>query len=34
MERTNANLEEVQMYESANVVVGPMVFVGDKAIWA
>ena len=27
-ERTNANLEEVQMYESANVVVGPMVSIG------
>ena len=27
-ERTNANLEEVQMYESANVVVGPVVSVG------
>ena len=26
--RTNANLEEVQMYESANVVVGPMVSIG------
>ena len=25
---------KVQMYESANVVIGPMVFVGDKAIWA
>lgn len=27
-ERTNENLEEVQMYESTNVVVGPMVSVG------
>ena len=27
-ERTNANLEEVQMYESANVVVVPMVSIG------
>ena len=27
-QRANANLEEVQMYESANVVVGPVVSVG------